>query len=105
MIKYEVITDWNYKDSAINADFTRDIYHYSFRDIIAQEHYTIDTIRHNDFLSKLYADWGKSYFEDLREERKQKHETAVAKKAEAEAELVNIRKEIKKYISFIMENY
>ena len=104
MSKYEVITDWNYEDK-MNDDFTYDVCHWSFKDMLEWEHHTIKVIRSNDFKAGLYADWGKQYFEDLREEYKEKHETALEKKAETEQELVAIRKEIKKYISYIMENY
>ena len=56
MSKYEVITDWNY-ESRMNEDCTFDIYHWSFKDMIAQEAYKISTIRTNDFAAKMNADW------------------------------------------------
>lgn len=78
-------------------------------DWIEREHVAFNKVADNAFIADIYSDWDKWEWEEYMKEQKQKckekYDKAVFMKEEGEKELTEARKEIKKYLLDILENY
>ena len=79
----------------------------TLRDWIMREHWALNKIDEAVFTANVYSDWDEFEFIDIEymKERKQKYDKAISMKEEGEKELTEARKEIKKYLLDILENY
>ena len=77
----------------------------TLKDLIEKENTYLHKIDNAEFEANLYKHWQQWETEEQIVKYKSKYDEAIATKEEGEKELVNVRKEMKKYLLDILEKY
>ena len=77
----------------------------TLKDLVEKENACLHKIDNASFEAGIYKNWEQWETDEQIVKYKNKYDEAIATKEEGEKELVNVRKEIKKYLLDILENY
>ena len=77
----------------------------TLKDLIEKENACLHKIDNAEFEANLYKNWEQWETDEQIVKYKNKYDEAIATKEEGEKELANVRKEMKKYLLDIIENY
>ena len=77
----------------------------TLKDLVEKENACLHKIDSAAFEAGIYKNWQQWETEEYIIKYKNKYDEAIATKEEGEKELANVRKEMKKYLLDIIENY